>query len=154
MNIKTCLIRLLPAALALGLDQISKILVRARLMGQGRMTLIEGILAFRYAENTGAAFSVLASLPQLLTILTALLILGVAIWLMTDKTLNLPCRIGLSLIAGGGLGNLLDRLLFGYVTDFIEVLFVRFAVFNVADCAICIGAGLCMLSLLGKEQPS
>ena len=149
---KTYLIRILPATLALTADQISKYVVRRELTDAGRQTLIPGILAFRYAENTGAAFSFLAAHPMLLTLATAALIVMVCLWLGLDKKMNTLCAAGLSLIAGGGIGNLIDRIFFGYVTDFIEVLFVRFAIFNIADCAICIGAFVCMISLLGKEN--
>ena len=147
-------IKIAPGVLALVLDQISKVWTRGTLMENGPMTVIDGILAFRYAENTGAAFSFLSAYPQLLTVFTAVLIALVCVWLIKDKSLNGLCCLGLSLIAGGGVGNLIDRTAFGYVTDFIEVLFVQFAVFNIADCAICIGAFLCMISLLRKEQPS
>ena len=145
------LIRILPGTLALAADQISKVIVRKQLMFSGQRPFIPRILAFRYAENTGAAFSFLAEYPYLLTLATAALIGLVCLWLYLDKKMNACCALGLSLIAGGGVGNLIDRVFFGYVTDFIEVLFMRFAIFNLADCAICIGAFLCMISLLGKE---
>ena len=57
------------------------------------------------------------------------------------------------LLLVGLLGNGIDRALFGFVTDYVEVLFVRFAIFNLADCAICVGALLCAVRALKKEGP-
>lgn len=149
MNMKT--VKWAPAAAALAADQISKILIRDAVPEHAR--LISGVLALTYRENRGVAFSFLEDKPLLIALLTALLIGALAVWLIRDGSMNGLCACGVSLIVGGGVGNLIDRLLFGYVTDFVEVLFVRFAIFNVADCAICVGAALVILSLLGKDAP-
>ena len=145
--------RLFPAALVVGLDQGIKALVRARFAHAGRVTLIPGALAIRYAENRGAAFSFLQQRPGIIMALTALLLILVGAWLFGRREKSRVTALGLSLVLGGGIGNLIDRALFGFVTDYVEVLFVRFAIFNLADCAICVGALLCAARALKKEGP-
>ena len=144
--------KIAPGALALGLDQATKAAARAALMKEGRVVVLPGLLALRYAENTGAAFSLLAQSPGLIMALTGCLLLAAAVWMARDKQMSALCAAGLSLIIGGGLGNLIDRAIFGYVTDFIEALFVRFAIFNAADCAVCLGAALCAVSLGWRDR--
>ena len=143
--------KLAPALAVVAADQVIKAVVRARLAGAGQVVLIPRILALRYAENRGAAFSFVQERPEIILALTALLLLSVGLWLFRAKDLRPFTSFALSLILGGGVGNLIDRVLSGFVTDYIEVLFVRFAIFNLADCAICLGAFLCALSLLKKE---
>ena len=114
---------------------------------------ISGFLRFREAVlNTGMAFSFLSNAGWVLTALIAMLTIGVIIWLLLDGKMPKLQRIGLCLIAGGALGNLYDRIAYGAVIDFIELLFVRFAVFNVADVCICAGAGLAILAMIIEEK--
>ena len=126
--------------LLLALDQATKDAARASLRPVGSRTLIPGVLGLRYSENTGAAFSSFSGSTGLLTALTALLVAGILIWLLTHRQEPRRFRIPLLLILAGGAGNLIDRLCFSYVTDFIELLFVRFAIFNLADILITAGA--------------
>ncbi len=137
------------AAVAALADQASKIIVR-----RSDIALrIDGLIALTHTQNTGAAFSMLSGSGLFLTFATAILIAGLIFYLIC-KPDALPklARAGLWMIAGGGLGNLYDRIAYGYVTDFIELLFVRFAVFNVADVFICLGAGLTALSMILDER--
>ena len=133
----------LVAALA---DRLTKVLV-ARLCPRGG-ALIPGIINLRPVENRGIAFSMLSGQGLALALFTAALIAGLVAWLVTHPEASTRLRTGLWLIAGGGLGNLYDRLTTGGVSDFIELAFVRFAVFNVADICICVGAGLVLLDSL------
>ena len=88
-----------------------------------------------------------------LTILTAVLIAAVVAWLsIRPEEQPKAVRVGLWLMAGGGLGNLYDRLVYGSVIDFIDPIFVRFAVFNPADAFICVGAALAFVALLRDER--
>ena len=114
-------------------------------------TAIPGILGWRYAENTGAAFSALAGRGALVCILTALIIAAALLWLIRHPQSGGWTRAGVTLIVAGGLGNLYDRLRWGYVIDFIELLFVRFAIFNVADIAVVCGAVCLMIGILRAE---
>ena len=136
------------ALLVLILDQLSKLAARSL---QGPVTLIPGVLGLTYAENTGMAFSLLAGQPWLLGILSAVLILlG---WLVLRRyRLGTLASVAAMLMLGGALGNMLDRLFTGYVVDMIEVLFVDFAIFNIADAALTLGCALMAWSLLFRPK--
>lgn len=130
-------------------DQITKAIMRT-----GNVSFrIGNLFAIRPVENTGVAFSMLAGSGIALTIGTALIIAAMVGWLIA-KPDSLPkwARIGMWMIAGGGLGNLYDRAVYAGVTDFIEPLFIRFAVFNVADIAIVCGAALTAIIVLIDEK--
>ena len=137
------------AALAVATDQISKALVV-----RGVATaLLPGIVAVHPTANTGMAFSMLSERGLLLIILTAALVAALAGWLILSRRPQPSgLRAGLWLIVGGGLGNLIDRVVFGHVIDFIELEFIHFAVFNVADMAICIGAAAAAISVILDER--
>ena len=122
----------------------------------------DGVIHF--APNIGTdnipafdnAFSTLQMFSEngaALTILTAVLIAAVVAWLsIRPEEQPKAVRAGLWLMAGGGLGNLYDRLVYGSVIDFIDPIFVRFAVFNPADAFICVGAALAFVALLRDER--
>ena len=141
-------------ALAVALaDRLTKLLV-AGLGPQHGGALIPGILNLRPVENRGIAFSMLSGKGLGLVLFTAALIAGLVAWLVAHPDAPTLLRTGLWLVAGGGLGNLYDRLAMGSVSDFIELAFMRFAVFNVADVCICVGAGLVLLGSItgdGKD---
>lgn len=109
-------------------------------------TLIPGVLRFTYAENTGMAFSLFSGQAWLLGVISvAAIVIG---WLvLRGFRLGTLSRMASMLMLGGAVGNLIDRFAHGYVVDMFEVLFVRFAVFNVADAALTVGAGLMAISL-------
>lgn len=130
---------------AIILDRVTKVWA---MNGMERTELIPGIVGFRYAENTGVAFSFLSSAPWLVNVLTILLVVGILAMLIADKALSRWARFGMWLIAAGGIGNLYDRFAYGYVVDFIEVLFMNFAIFNVADICVCCGAVIAAAALI------
>ena len=138
------------ALLAALLDRLTKLLV-ARLYPRGG-ALIPGLLNLRPVENRGVAFSMLSGKGLGLVLFTAALIAGLVAWLVAHPDAPTLLRTGLWLIAGGGLGNLYDRLAMGSVSDFLELAFMRFAVFNVADVCICVGAGLVLLGSLTGDR--
>ena len=128
-------------------------LTKAAVQASGRRgALIPGIVNLRPVENRGVAFSMLWGKPLLLGLFTAALIAGVTVWLIARPDAPKLARAGLWMIVGGGLGNLYDRLFSGGVTDFIDLAFVRFAVFNVADVFICVGAAMVVISAWMKEK--
>jgi len=137
------------ALLAALADRLTKALV-ARLCHRGGV-LIPGIINLRPVENEGIAFSMLSGKGLGLVLFTAALIAGLVAWLVLHPDDPPLLRAGLWLIAGGGLGNLYDRLAFGGVSDFIELAFTRLTVFNVADICICAGAALVLLGSLKGE---
>ena len=117
----------------------------------GTWVIIPGILGYRYAENTGAAFSIFSGITQVLAVMTAILIAGVSLYLFLGKSIPRVARYGLWLVVAGGLGNLYDRVFYGYVVDFFDFLFVDFAIFNVADICVTCGAALAIASYLWQD---
>ena len=111
-----------------------------------------GIVNLRPVENRGMAFSMLSGQTIALSVLTALLVAGIVGWLVARPDAPRLVRAGLWLIVGGGLGNLYDRLATGSVIDFLDLAFVRFAVFNVADVCICAGAVLVVAGAWASEK--
>ena len=129
-------------------DQATKYAAATRLRANGPATLIPGVLGLRYSENTGAAFSSFSGATGLLTALTALLVAGLLVWLLTHRSAPRRVRVPLLMILAGGAGNLIDRVHYSYVIDFLEPLFVRFAIFNLADVLITVGAALLAITVL------
>ena len=115
------------------------------------ITLIPGVIGLRYAENVGAAFSMLSGAPRLLGVLSLALIAGGYLWLRKKEISPLPLT-GLALMAGGASGNMFDRLIRGFVPDMIETQFVNFPVFNAADSCLVIGCVLVMVSILTAKE--
>ena len=131
-------------------DRVAKILA-PRIPEDGQ-ALIPGVLGLRYAENRGIAFSMLSGMPWVLG-LVSLVIIAAVFFFLRGKKLRAMTLAGLMMMLGGAAGNMLDRFIHGFVPDMIEVLFVQFAVFNVADMFLCIGCGLVILQLLfGREM--
>ncbi len=128
--------------LFVGADQLFKYLAVEYLMDTDYVTVIEGVLRFRYVENTGAVFGSFANHTVLLTIFSVLLLGGAIYLLVTNKSRAKFVNVCLVLMISGGIGNIIDRIRLGYVIDFIEPTFVNFAVFNFADCLITVSAFL------------
>lgn len=131
----------------LTLDQLTKWAFK-----DADLVLLPDVVALRGVKNTGAAFGVLAGRPWLLSAVGILMFLVLLLYLHKERPGGL-FGFGLALVAAGALGNVIDRVLLQYVIDFIELLFVRFAVFNVADIAVTVGCGLCALGLLLDKEP-
>lgn len=110
-----------------------------RALPGGRMDVFPGIVGFRYAENTGAAFGMLSGMRLLNALLTLILlaVLAVFLWRMRREK---GFVISGAIVMAGGLSHLYDRLLGRNIIDFIELEFIRFPIFNVADICICAGA--------------
>ncbi len=131
-------------------DRVTKILA-PRIPEDGQ-ALIPGVLGLRYAENRGIAFSLLSGMPWVLG-RVSLAIIAAVFFFLRGKKLRAMTLAGLMMMLGGAAGNMLDRFIHGFVPDMIEVLFMQFAVFNVADMFLCIGCGLVILQLLfGREM--
>ena len=135
-------------ALILAADRITKELA-AGIPAEG-ITLLPGVLGLRYAENRGIAFSLLNGYPRVMGVFSLALIIGGYIWLRKKELAPFPLA-GLALMAGGAAGNMLDRLIRGFVPDMIETLFVSFPVLNIADSCLTVGCALMMISLLFRN---
>jgi signal peptidase II len=131
------------------LDQWTKMLAVRDLMPIRSTVLLDGILGLRYVENTGAAFGMLKGQRWFFIILSTAAIIAISIYLVKcRKTVPPLLGISLAMIVGGGIGNQIDRIANGYVVDFLEFLFMDFAIFNVADCFVTVGAFLVIFDLL------
>ena len=141
------LLSLLGAAVLVVLDQLIKHWATAALLPVGSMEVRPGIVELRYCLNDGMAFSMLAGKQGLLIGVTSVMLVAVLVMLFVRK-MPLAERIAWTLVLCGGVGNLIDRVLNGVVVDYINVLFMHFAIFNFADICVCVGVGLLMLVLL------
>lgn len=141
------------AATTIVLDQLSKLWVLSALgpePGLRAIGIVEPWLRLVYTQNTGVAFSLFRNASNLF-IPIALLICAGAIYYYATQLPNrrLPVQIALGMVLGGALGNLIDRVRFGFVVDFVQV--GRFPVFNVADSAITVGTALLLVVLVFFE---
>ena len=141
------------ASVVLIIDQVTKAIVRANIPFGGRWMPLEWLAPyFRIVhwENTGAAFGLFQQGGVVFGILAVVVSVFIVVYypqVPRDATLM---RVSLAMQMGGALGNLIDRIVFGPVTDFISVL--GFPVFNIADSSITIGVGLLILGLWLSEQ--
>jgi signal peptidase II len=145
------------AALTLAADQISKVLVQATMQPGQVIPLIPPVLDLHFITNRGVAFGLFSRFGDIFVPVAIVIMAIIFFYYRALQTRRLWLRIALGLQIGGALGNLLDRLRFGSVRDFIEfhidAINFHFAVFNVADSAICIGVGI-LLACLTLQQDS
>lgn len=134
-------------AVLAGIDQLIKGWATAELLPVGSMPLIPKVIELRYVLNDGMAFSMLSGQRWLLIAVTGVVLVAVMGMLLVRRMSRLE-RVAWVLVAGGGIGNLIDRVLNGVVVDYFNLLFMRFAVFNFADVCVCVGVGLLILTLL------
>lgn len=133
-------------------DQLTKHIAVTKLMPLETVPVIKNILSFTYVENFGAAFGIMQHKKIVLLVITFLIAAVFVIYTIKTKNKNKMYLISLCLILSGAVGNLIDRISRGYVVDMIQVLFIDFPVFNVADCCVVTGAVLlCIYVLLKKE---
>ena len=110
--------------------------------------IIEGVIHLTYHENRGAAFGILSEHRWVFLSVSTVMIVGLLIYLYMGKCENMLYGVSISMIIGGGIGNMIDRLALGYVVDFIDFRLINFAIFNGADSFVCVGAGLLILALV------
>lgn len=135
-------------------DQISKYGALMKLIDSKPIVLIENFFQLNYVENYGAAWGILKDQRHFLVILTILIVIALATYIKTNKNLSKLSSISISLIIGGAIGNLIDRIKMGYVVDFLDVnfgSFYDFPVFNFADSFIVVGTFL-MLYLIITDK--
>jgi signal peptidase II len=138
------------ALIVLALDQLFKFLAQHFLAGKPIM-LIGKVVKLNYTQNTGAAFSLFTGGSTWLAVIALIVVVVILFWQRKLPARDYWWQGALALILGGSLGNLVDRLLHGYVIDYID--FTYWPVFNLADMMIDLGVGLIALKLLfGKEN--
>ena len=146
----------LPVVLVLvAVDQMTKFLVEGRMREGLEVPILPGLFSLTRVHNTGVAFG-MAQGNNLLTGLLALVILIFAGWMAREWDWRKRwVQVVAGLVAGGAVGNLIDRMRVGYVIDFLDFHYGRWSwpAFNVADAAISIGVGILVLSWLSGQSP-
>lgn len=145
------------AVLTVVLDFATKYLVKTLMQLGQTITVIPGFFNITYVLNKGAAWGILADKRWIFLSFSTVAIVLIAVLLYYFRKSELILRISLSLVLGGGVGNMIDRIfngdiLFdGAVVDFLQTSFIDFPVFNIADSAVCIGAALMFVYILFYE---
>ncbi len=137
--------------LSVAADQITKHLVLANIAMYEDVPVLPGIFHFTYIENKGAAFGMLANNRWVFLVISAVAIIAFIFYIIKYNPKDILLRVSLSFVVGGGIGNMIDRCFRGSVVDFIEVDFIDFYVFNVADMFVCVGCGLMILYIILSE---
>jgi signal peptidase II len=148
-------------ATTLVLDRWTKALVLNRFDLNESVPVIDGLFNITYVRNTGVAFGIFSSISSpaksfLLSLFTAFAAVVVVAYSIRSSVKNRLLQMALALILGGALGNLYDRLAYGYVVDFLEF-YVRsyhWPSFNIADSAISVGVLLLAIEIIRNETPS
>ncbi len=137
------------ALLIVAADQITKYLTVANIALYEKVPFLPGFLRFTYVQNTGAAFSAFEGMQWLFLVIFAVLTVLILVeYFKKPMPFTTFDRWCIAAIYGGGLGNMIDRVRLGYVVDMIETEFIRFPVFNVADCFITCGCIALLISLI------
>jgi signal peptidase II len=145
------LLTLLLAAGFIGLDQLAKLWAKTVLQPVGTLPGIKPIFRFTYVENTGAAFNIFEDMRPFLIVVTIIALLVLAYVLIKKRPKDRLEWLALVCIFAGGAGNLIDRIVQGYVVDLFQFTFVNFAVFNVADIFVVGGVLLLAISMIRIE---
>ena len=130
------------------LDQVTKQIVRNSFDVGHSLPLVAGFFDLTYVRNTGAAWGMLGGQNAVLTVLSVVILVLMVIFRRSFLSRTWEHRLALALLVGGVVGNLLDRVRLGWVTDFLDfhVRGWHWPAFNIADSAICVGAGLYIVS--------
>lgn len=144
---------LIIAVTVLILDQVTKFLISTNMVLFEDIPVISGFFHITYVQNTGMAWSMLSGQQQLLS-LAAFAAIGVMLWYLMYRRPDRITTISIGFMMAGAAGNLIDRLVFSYVRDFLNfyIFGYDFPVFNVADIALCLGVGLLILDAFLEER--
>lgn len=136
------------------IDQITKIMITNHFELFQIKTIIEGFFHITYVQNTGAAWSILNNMTFLLTLVSVVVCIFLIYWLYKHPTESTYTRLLVCLILSGAFGNMIDRIAYGYVVDFLSFnLFgYPFPVFNVADMYLSCGVVLLLIVTYLKEK--
>lgn len=138
------------AAVIVGLDQLTKFLI----YGTPARSIIGNVLWFESTLNTGVAFSMFEGMQILFVIVAAIASVLFVYLIISKKWLTSKLeKISVALVLAGTIGNLIDRIVFNGVRDFIYLKFINFAIFNLADMAITIGAILLCVAIIFFRKP-
>lgn len=138
----------------LGIDQAVKYLVRDRMVEGASIELISDVFHLTFVRNMGAAFGLFPGKQPVFITTTIVVLFVIAAYWRRSRPHSLPIVVALGLIAGGSIGNAIDRLILGSVTDFLDFVLIDFPVFNIADSAIFVGVVILIGWLLFVPDPS
>ncbi|MGI6705355.1 MAG: signal peptidase II [Clostridia bacterium] len=132
------------------LDQTTKYLSKSHLMQLPSRTIpiLRDVFHLSYVENYGAAFGILQNGKVFLIAISFMIIGWITYYLFRHPDESLLLKISLSMVLGGAIGNLIDRIRFGYVIDFLDFRLINYPVFNIADCSVVVGTILLSYYLL------
>ncbi len=131
------------------IDQLLKILVVSNITTD--INLLPNVLAITLVHNDGAAWGMFSGNQLFLIIVSVLAFIGISYYIKKKCSCKKLEFIGYGLLLGGLVGNLIDRVMMGYVIDYIHLLFIDFPVFNFADMAVVIGVGLLIIDMIKEE---
>lgn len=138
----------------IGIDQLTKIIVSCNMELYESISVIPKTFNITYIQNRGAAFGMLSNHRWVFMVVSILAIICMCVYLFRFSKEGMFFKVGLALIISGGIGNMIDRIFLGYVVDMIEATFIEtlfgwsFAIFNVADSFVCVGAGIVIFCLI------
>lgn len=143
-------------AVTVAADQITKHMITDFFEYEGEsVTVIPGLLDFTYVLNDGATAGILSGHRWVFMSVSTVVIVAVTLYIMLSKNVGAFMGISMSMIVGGGIGNMIDRTLAGAVVDFFDVTAVDFfpfnCIFNVADVFVCVGCALLVISFIAEE---
>lgn len=133
-------------------DRFSKVRVISIAEAGETFAEIGNAFSFTYVRNSGAAFSMLSGRLGFLSVFSIAFCIGVIVYWFVKKPTNKLLCSSLAMMAAGALGNTVDRIMYGYVVDFIKTEFINFPVFNIADIAITVGAALMVISVCLEDR--
>lgn len=153
LYLKHLVVFLVGVLLVIGLDQAIKLEILQLLTPSQTIQVFEGLIGFTLVFNTGAAFGMGSGLLVLFLALPLVVFVSSLGYVLFNKS-SYSTILGIVLVCGGGLSNALDRVLIRSVIDFIQLQFIPFPVFNVADMCICVGACIALFSLMVNSGES
>lgn len=130
------------------LDMVSKYIVSRLLIVNESVMVIKNFFNITYVRNPGAAFSIFSTNSFLVMIISFIIIIGIILYISKNKPSNKMERVAYSLILGGAIGNFIDRVIYGYVRDFIEIDIFGwdYPIFNLADVFVVVGVILLVIA--------
>lgn len=135
------------------IDQITKFLVKTKIALESSITVIPNFFELTYVRNDGAAFSILEGKTWFLILITLVILAFIIIYSFKNKIKHTE-KIILSILTAGIIGNLIDRILYGYVIDFLSFKIINydFPVFNIADILVCVGCFIYIIYLIKEDK--
>ncbi len=149
-KIKLLIMDMILLILLIAADQFTKYIAVLKLKNQPAFSIIDGVLEFNYLENRGAAFGMLQN-QKVFFVFVAVVFLGVIVYVLfrtPDETKYTRLHILLVMIAGGAIGNMIDRLRLDYVVDFIYIVLINFPIFNIADMYVTFATAILVIQVL------